>query len=423
MVKTICFSDDSDAESHQECATQVHGSDGESDSSLATLRDVKRAKFSKSVHTETKKRFIFHDSESDSDSDSDGYHRVLGARPKVQTRAPDVALISPNPPLSPVDLVSDEDSDSESDACSVVDAAVARGDVVPAGPRVKSRGWCFTINNYTEADVHRIRDWFDEPNNARYCLLGYEVAPETGTKHIQGYVYVDNPRFGNVLRHAFGGKGHWEVAKGTPKQNHTYCTKGGDFLEMGTLPSQGKRSDLESLARRVCSDNVSLKGLAAAGEFSDVATWMRYSRSFETLKNVVAPKRDPSHAPTVVWLHGPTGCGKSRLAYEKYPDAYRWPGAGYWFDGYDGHDTIVFDDFRHDAGITFSNLLRIIDRFPMSLPVKGGFVELAATTFVFTTPMEPANVYPTNERVNQLMRRITEVKEMGVADAPIFNAN
>lgn len=350
------------------------------------------------------RRFVRDSDESDSDD---------GGCPSAVV-SPVESLV--NPPNSPIS------SDDESDLCGLVDDAVSAGSVVPAGPRVKSRAWCFTINNYTDADVHRFRDNFDSPGKIRYMVLGYETAPETGTKHIQGYMYLDNPRYGNVLRHQFGGLGHWEASKGSPTQNKTYCTKGGDFLELGELPVQGKRNDMASLAKRVCTDRVSFGDLITGGEFDAVATWMRYQRSFDGLRQHLVPKRDPANAPTVIWLHGPTGCGKSKWAWETYPDAYRWPGAGFWFDGYDGHEVIVFDDFRHDAGISFSNLLRIIDRYPMSVPIKGGFVPMAATTFVFTTPMAPENVYSTTERVTQLMRRITEVKELAVELAPIFVA-
>ena len=44
-----------------------------------------------------------------------------------------------------------------------------------------------------------------------------------------------------------------------------------------------------------------------------------------------------------------------------------------WFDGYDGQDTAIFDDFRA-SGNRFSYILRLIDRYPMDVPVKGGFV-------------------------------------------------
>ena len=40
-----------------------------------------------------------------------------------------------------------------------------------------------------------------------------------------------------------------------------------------------------------------------------------------------------------------------------------------WFDGYMGQKVVCFDDFRKDF-CTFHELLRLLDRYPMDVPVK-----------------------------------------------------
>lgn len=54
-----------------------------------------------------------------------------------------------------------------------------------------------------------------------------------------------------------------------------------------------------------------------------------------------------------------------------------------WLDGYHGQKTIIFDEFY--GWIKYDLLLRICDRYPLQLPIKGGFVQCQATTFVFTS--------------------------------------
>lgn len=101
---------------------------------------------------------------------------------------------------------------------------------------LRVRGWCFTVNNYTDADIARLKAI---PH--RYLILGYEVG-EQGTPHIQGYIEYKNPRRFNTVRLQIGG--HIAARRGTPEQASIYCKKGGDFYEDGDLPDQGKRQDL-----------------------------------------------------------------------------------------------------------------------------------------------------------------------------------
>ena len=60
-----------------------------------------------------------------------------------------------------------------------------------------------------------------------------------------------------------------------------------------------------------------------------------------------------------------------------------------WFDGYDGHDTAIFDDFRASVN-RFAYILRVLDRYPMDVPVKGGFVNWNPKYIVFTCPRPPS---------------------------------
>jgi len=61
--------------------------------------------------------------------------------------------------------------------------------------------------------------------------------------------------------------------------------------------------------------------------------------------------------PEVWWICGITGCGKTRSAKLKYPDAcIMHCDKDMWFDEYDGSDVVIFDEFRHDS-IAWQTLL------------------------------------------------------------------
>jgi hypothetical protein len=88
------------------------------------------------------------------------------------------------------------------------------------------------------------------------------------------------------------------------------------------------------------------------------------------------PRKELRRDLKVLWYYGPTGCGKTRRAYEEAVLGTFWFSSNnlQWFDGYCGQQTAVFDDFRPDH-CSFSFLLRLLDIYPLQVPVKHGFTD------------------------------------------------
>lgn len=107
-----------------------------------------------------------------------------------------------------------------------------------------NRRWCFTLNNPTPDDLDRLRDCL---GNYRYGVFGREVAPTTGTPHLQGFFILNNGRSRNALLQELP-QMHLEVARGTSQQAADYCKKDGDYEEFGNFPAnQGKRTDIQNI--------------------------------------------------------------------------------------------------------------------------------------------------------------------------------
>lgn len=104
----------------------------------------------------------------------------------------------------------------------------------------------FTHNNYDQSTEDRISQLSSSPD-ILYIVYGREVAPTTGTPHLQGYVcFASRKRIASV-RGLFVGA-HVEGARGTPQQCKDYSIKDGDFVEFGrfeSIPFQGKRTDID----------------------------------------------------------------------------------------------------------------------------------------------------------------------------------
>ena len=84
----------------------------------------------------------------------------------------------------------------------------------------KFRGFIFVWNNYTDEDVELFKNL-----DARFKCVGFETAPTTGTRHMQGYVYFKNQRHLNSIRTQFP-LAHWEPAAADTLRNVLYCKKG-----------------------------------------------------------------------------------------------------------------------------------------------------------------------------------------------------
>lgn len=113
-------------------------------------------------------------------------------------------------------------------------------------PPTQTRGsrWCFTLNNPTNEDEGRLSSL----ECITYLVFGRETAPTTGTSHLQGFVIFNSTLRFSRVRELLGERCHIERTRGTSQQARDYCTKEGDFTEIGTFPSaQGRRTDLIQL--------------------------------------------------------------------------------------------------------------------------------------------------------------------------------
>lgn len=92
----------------------------------------------------------------------------------------------------------------------------------------QSKRWCFTLNNWTQAEYEAIVDTV-----CVYQIVGKEIG-ESGTPHLQGYIVFKNAQRLVAVRR-IAARAHWETAKGSTAQNVTYCGKDGNFTTTGRV--------------------------------------------------------------------------------------------------------------------------------------------------------------------------------------------
>ena len=94
----------------------------------------------------------------------------------------------------------------------------------------KSR-WNFTFHNYPL--VTNYKTYFSNNEfQIKRCIWGYETAPQTGTRHLQGYCEFNRSlRLVNVKR--ILPDAHWEGSNGNALSNFRYSTKSGEYDAIG----------------------------------------------------------------------------------------------------------------------------------------------------------------------------------------------
>ncbi len=141
--------------------------------------------------------------------------------------------------------------------------------------------WTLTLNHYTPEHLIDLKALVDQ-KKITYLCYGLERASTTGTPHIQGYLQLPKKLRLNGLKAMLPGSPHLELAKGTLQQNITYCSKDGEFFELGEAVSPGARTDLQAVQQLI-------KDGASDLEIADASfnLWTRYHKAFALYRRMI----------------------------------------------------------------------------------------------------------------------------------------
>lgn len=274
------------------------------------------------------------------------------------------------------------------------------------GPLAKH--WVFTLNN---------PDGLLDPTlwpDCTYAVYQLEVG-ENGTEHFQGYVEFAKRIRMTALKKLSGLEGaHLDKRQGTPKQASEYAQKEDTrvegpwvFGEISTGP--GSRNDLLALQTDLDAGH----DLATIGD-NHFGSFLRYNRGIVTYRNLHQRPRDPTtHGDMEVhWIYGPSGTGKTYAAAQLVaPYTVCWaaqPKAnGLRWTHYNYEQAVVLDDY-HGSAMSWTDLMRFLNPYPLQLPTDGGAVEFNSKVIVFTSIEHPALIY--QKHLNKIGRTWVELE-------------
>lgn len=88
---------------------------------------------------------------------------------------------------------------------------------------VKSEHHCFTKFNYDRDFIDRLRDYSSIDHRINYICWGYELCPDTGRKHLQGYIQLRTRVEGSTITRLLNCNNR--NCNGSDEDNYNYCSK------------------------------------------------------------------------------------------------------------------------------------------------------------------------------------------------------
>ena len=276
---------------------------------------------------------------------------------------------------------------------------------------------------------------------SRYILYGpLELTEENKKPHLHFIIsFASSKMFKTILKTLKSSEYHIEKCRNF-HSSVEYCLKSNpnDKLEYGEPLKQGLRTDIKKALeeshyniKEVQKNNPELfaryrSGLKEMCETknneNNVLDWFNLTEDEEG--NI----KDKDYKPTkVYWFFGPTGTGKSRTIKKVVGDKIKkgiikkdeitiincFTSSGFAVGMINYNSKIlILDEFRGDS-LKFSELLKIIDG--TTINIKGSQIYLHLDEIYVTSCYNPFEVYRhlgTTDSIKQLLRRITECKQV-----------
>lgn len=142
--------------------------------------------------------------------------------------------------------------------------------------------------------------------------------------------------------------------------------------------------------------------------------FLKWGHNMVKLSMMYNPPKERDFKTEVFYYYGEPGVGKSRRAKEEAMatnEPIYYKSRGQWWDFYKNHENVIIDDFY--GWIPYDEMLKICDRYPYQVPVKGGYNIFNSKRIWITSnkPIEEIYHFPGYE-ATALRRRMTRIEHM-----------
>ena len=282
---------------------------------------------------------------------------------------------------------------------------------------VRSRAWCFTINNPSDGDLEQVKELIETQCDIGLAELEH-VDIEDGTPHIQGYLRFPNARNREAVSRLLP-RAHLEKANGTWKDNWIYCSKEGKvFVEKGHSLEEAEKG--QKIPFDVMYQD--MKKMAPV-EFEEKYPKEWYMRRDKVMSIMIDHAMENActwggnlHEKNY-WIWGKPGIGKTRWATNQAPILRQLKkNFNKWWDGYNLLNTqfVILDDYPSlPQGNALAQHLKIWgDRYPFTAECKGShlLVEPGRFYFIITSNYPIEECFAQEEDQIAISRRFKQIE-------------
>lgn len=229
----------------------------------------------------------------------------------------------------------------------------------------KVRLFKYNVTLYTEPTW----DWKDP--RLIYAIFGKEKTPTTDRTHWQGYIELSYKVRATTVKKWFKGNPRLSME---PIKNReaarAYCMKDATWKEWGTWRENVKTPNkYREIANNLNSGTKTIENIMD----EEPLFYCRYKNGLERL--AFRSDRDKAkefREMEVSCYYDPSSMDALKKAYKDHPDNYRIVDGEQWWDGYEGEDVLIIDNWTGDWKRKKMDDL-IAGKPKTKLPIKNGF--------------------------------------------------
>lgn len=272
-------------------------------------------------------------------------------------------------------------------------------------PELRSRNWVFTLNNYTEDDVLYLSamPFSGEPEHPVGVAFSREVAPTTGTPHLQGFMHFKNAVRPSTLHSLLQVQFYVAPMRGRMEENEAYCSKANSLEIFGEMP---KRNEANGADEKDRWDEILQNAKDNKIDSIESKVVVQHYRTLKMIAKDYMKAPEDLDDVCGIWIFGPSGVGKSRLIrhwfgnslYDKLPDK--------WFDGYQGEAVVHVEDLDVYHVALGHFLKRWADRYSFHAEIKGSAMLIRPQYVCVTSQYSISEIFGKDQHtVDALARR------------------